>query len=50
MWALLKQLSGTPEVLFTNIFLHNYCPLYFLKDTAKNVTPPELKVSKGNRN
>ncbi|KAK3893820.1 hypothetical protein Pcinc_002381 [Petrolisthes cinctipes] len=44
MWSLLKQLSGTPEVLFTNIFLHNYCPLYFLKDSAKNVTPPELKV------
>ncbi|KAG7160736.1 single-strand selective monofunctional uracil DNA glycosylase-like [Homarus americanus] len=44
MWALLKELSGTPDVLFTHIFLHNYCPLFFLKESAKNVTPPELKV------
>lgn len=44
MWGLLKELSGTPDVLFTHIFIHNYCPLFFLKDSAKNVTPPELKV------
>ncbi|KAK8731253.1 hypothetical protein OTU49_007509 [Cherax quadricarinatus] len=44
MWALLKELSGTPQVLFSCVFLHNYCPLFFLKDSAKNVTPPELKV------
>ncbi|XP_068240623.1 single-strand selective monofunctional uracil DNA glycosylase isoform X1 [Palaemon carinicauda] len=44
LWSLLKELSGKPEALFTNVFLHNYCPLFFLKDSAKNVTPPELKV------
>ncbi|XP_066949038.1 single-strand selective monofunctional uracil DNA glycosylase [Macrobrachium rosenbergii] len=44
LWSLLKELSGKPETLFTNVFLHNYCPLFFLKDSAKNVTPPELKV------
>lgn len=44
MWALLKELSGSPDVLFSHVFLHNYCPLFYLKDSAKNVTPPELKV------
>ncbi|XP_045126409.1 single-strand selective monofunctional uracil DNA glycosylase-like isoform X2 [Portunus trituberculatus] len=44
MWGLLKELSGTPDVLFTHVFIHNYCPLFFLKASAKNVTPPELKV------
>ncbi|KAG0726361.1 Single-strand selective monofunctional uracil DNA glycosylase [Chionoecetes opilio] len=44
MWSLLKELSGSPDVLFSRVFLHNYCPLFFLKDSAKNVTPPELKV------
>lgn len=44
MWSLLKQLSGTPEVLFKHIFLYNYCPLFFLKDSARNITPPDLKV------
>ncbi|XP_071538534.1 single-strand selective monofunctional uracil DNA glycosylase isoform X3 [Panulirus ornatus] len=44
LWSLLKELSGSPEVLFSQVFLHNYCPIFFLKDSAKNVTPPELKV------
>ncbi|XP_045617531.2 single-strand selective monofunctional uracil DNA glycosylase isoform X1 [Procambarus clarkii] len=44
MWGLLKDLSGSPQVLFSHLFLHNYCPLFFLKESAKNVTPPELKV------
>lgn len=44
LWSLLKELSGSPEVLFSKVFLHNYCPIFFLKDSAKNVTPPELKV------
>ncbi|XP_063614121.1 single-strand selective monofunctional uracil DNA glycosylase-like [Penaeus indicus] len=44
LWSLLKELSGSPDVLFRSVFLHNYCPLFFLKESAKNVTPPELKV------
>lgn len=44
LWSLLKELSGSPDVLFKYVFLHNYCPLFFLKESAKNVTPPELKV------
>lgn len=45
MWSLLKELSGTPDVLFRHVFLRNYCPVFFLKDTAKNVTPAELRVA-----
>lgn len=44
LWSLLKELSGSPDILFRHVFLHNYCPLFFLKESAKNVTPPELKV------
>ncbi|XP_042863734.1 single-strand selective monofunctional uracil DNA glycosylase-like [Penaeus japonicus] len=44
LWSLMKELSGSPDVLFKHVFFHNYCPLFFLKESAKNVTPPELKV------
>ncbi|MCL4123632.1 UNVERIFIED_CONTAM: hypothetical protein GTU68_022443 [Idotea baltica] len=44
MWSLLKELSGEPKVLFRHIFVHNYCPLAFLAETGKNITPVDFKV------
>ncbi|XP_076053815.1 single-strand-selective monofunctional uracil-DNA glycosylase isoform X2 [Oratosquilla oratoria] len=45
LWGLLKELCVEPDRLFTNVFLHNYCPLAFLSESGKNITPPELKAN-----
>ena len=44
MWSFLKQLNDDPKKLFKNIFIHNYCPLAYMKESAKNVTPADMKV------
>lgn len=43
-WGFFQDICGTPEGFFRNAFVHNYCPLVFMKDSAKNVTPNELPV------
>jgi len=43
-WKLLQQLCVTPEKFFRRCFVHNLCPLLFLSQNAKNVTPPDLPV------
>lgn len=43
-WSLLEDICGSPELFFQNCFVHNYCPLAFLNDSGKNITPPELKL------
>ena len=42
-WGLFKDLCTTPQVFFTNCYVHNYCPLCFMNKTGKNITPPALK-------
>jgi len=44
-WEFFKELCGTPETFFYNSYVHNYCPVAFMTETAKNVTPPELPIS-----
>lgn len=47
-WGLLQELCETPDVFFRHCFVHNYCPLSFMLDSGKNVTPPELKAPEKN--
>lgn len=42
-WGLFKDISGSPENFFRNCYVHNYCPLCFMRKSGKNITPPELK-------
>lgn len=43
-WKFFKNVCKTPECLFANAFVYNYCPLAFMKDNGGNLTPAELKV------
>ena len=47
-WGLFEDLCGEPETFFANCFVHNYCPLCFMRATGKNVTPPQLKSEERN--
>ena len=44
-WSLMEELCGTAENMFTNCYVHNYCPLCFMTQSGKNVTPADLKVA-----
>lgn len=45
LWGLIANLSkDDPTVFFKDCFVYNYCPLAFLSNSAKNVTPADLKV------
>ena len=45
-WGFFRDICGTPENLFKNCFVYSYCPLSFMHSSARNITPPELKVSR----
>lgn len=47
-WGLIKELCETPQSFFKYCFVHNYCPLSFLLNSGKNITPPELKAQEKN--
>ena len=42
-WGLMQKLCVEPQVFFKNCYVHNYCPLCFMMESGKNVTPPTLK-------
>ncbi|CAI9740306.1 Hypothetical predicted protein [Octopus vulgaris] len=44
-WGLFKFLCGTPEVFFKDCYVYNFCPLQFMKTSAKNVSPGKLKIT-----
>ena len=41
-WKLFQEVCETPETFFMNSFVYNHCPIAFMKESGKNVTPPEL--------
>lgn len=42
LWGWAKSRFGSPELFFRRFFVINYCPLAFLADSGKNVTPDKL--------
>ena len=42
LWGWAKQRYGTPKAFFERFFVLNYCPLSFMTETARNVTPDKL--------
>ena len=42
LWAWCKERFGTAERLFRSYYVHNYCPLAFMADTGRNITPDKL--------
>lgn len=42
LWGFFQEAFGTPEVFFERFFVVNYCPLLFLEESCKNLTPDKL--------
>ncbi len=43
LWGLFAERFGTPDRFFAEHFVLNYCPLAFLGDTGRNITPDKLR-------
>lgn len=42
LWGMWKALCGTPDVFFSWGFIANYCPLVFMDEGGRNITPDKL--------
>lgn len=42
LWGWAQRRYGTPEAFFANFFVYNYCPLGFLDEGGRNITPEQL--------
>ncbi len=42
LWGWAAAHAGTPEVFFARFFVWNYCPLAFMGETGRNITPDKL--------
>ena len=45
LWAYVAGRCARPEDFFARFFIHNFCPLAFMEEGGKNVTPDKLKAS-----
>jgi single-strand selective monofunctional uracil DNA glycosylase len=41
-WSLMKERFTKPEIFFKEHFVENYCPLVFMEESGKNLTPDKL--------
>ena len=44
VWSWAEDTFGTPERFFSRFFIGNYCPLLFLEESGRNVTPDKLRA------
>ena len=42
LWGWAKEYFGTPEAFFARFFVLNYCPLVFMLESGRNLTPDKL--------
>lgn len=42
LWGWARERFATPERFFARFFVANYCPLAFMEESGKNVTPDKL--------
>lgn len=42
LWGWARERFGTPAAFFSRLFVLNYCPLVFLEERGRNVTPDRL--------
>jgi single-strand selective monofunctional uracil DNA glycosylase len=43
LWGLMRERFGTAEAFFRDHFAVNYCPLVFMEESGKNLTPDKLR-------
>jgi single-strand selective monofunctional uracil DNA glycosylase len=49
LWGLMAERFGEAENFFTDHIVINYCPLVFMEEGGKNVTPDKLKAAERGR-
>ena len=45
LWGFAEDVFGTPETFFRTFFVANYCPLQFLENSGRNLTPDKLTAT-----
>ncbi len=45
LWGFARDTFGAPEAFFRDYFVVNYCPLVFMTESGKNVTPDKLEAA-----
>ncbi len=45
LWGWARERYGTPKKFFDKFYIHNYCPLVFMEEGGRNVTPDKLKAT-----
>jgi single-strand selective monofunctional uracil DNA glycosylase len=45
LWGWAKDRFGEPERFFARFFVHNYCPLAFMAESGRNITPDQLPLA-----
>jgi len=45
LWSLFRERYQRPQAFFAQHFVLNYCPLVFMGETARNLTPDKLPVA-----
>ena len=45
LWGWARDRFGTPERFFQKFFIANYCPLAFMEESGKNITPDKLPTN-----
>ena len=44
-WKFMENQAKFPSIFFRNCIVYNHCPLLFLSESGKNLTPPDFKAS-----
>lgn len=45
LWGFFKDVFGSPQAFFRDHFVANYCPLIFMADSGRNITPDKLSAA-----
>lgn len=45
LWGLFAERFGSPEAFMSEHFVTNYCPLVFMEESARNITPDKLPAA-----
>ncbi|XP_060109089.1 single-strand selective monofunctional uracil DNA glycosylase isoform X2 [Heteronotia binoei] len=48
-WGFFRSVCASPEVFFHHCFVHNHCPLLFISQSGRNLTPADLPAAQRER-
>lgn len=48
-WGFFRTVCTRPEVFFRHCFVHNHCPLLFISQSGRNLTPADLPATQRER-